>query len=122
MLNSGKEQELLSELRSAEKSSDAAAIESAVASLALYYSVTDQFLAAAPFWRRGAELLARTAADSCELGTYLHNMAVMCLIPAGLRDEARTTLKRSSEIYGLHLRPDARPLCEVNQLLDEIST
>ena len=123
MLNPAKEQELLDKLRSAEQSADATAIESAVAGLALYYSVTEQFLAAVPLWRRGAELLAKsTAPDSCELAAYLHNMAAMCLIPADLRNEARTTLKRSRELYGIYFPPDATPLLQVEALLNEIST
>jgi len=123
MVNPPKEQELLNALYCAEQSTNAALIESAVSGLAIYYAVTKQFLTAAPFWRRGAELLIKgTARDSCELATYLHNMAAMCLIPAGLHDEARATLKRSKELYELYFGSDAKPMSEVDELLHEIAT
>jgi hypothetical protein len=99
-----KEQELLEALRCAEESGDGQAIESAVSSLALYHAVVlERFVVAAPFYRRGAELLAKTAPDSLELATYLHNMAFNCLIPAGLLDEARSTLNQIESRWGFRL-------------------
>ena len=118
MLNATKEQELLEALQMAERRGDGSAIEQAVGYLALFYVATKQFSAAVPFWRRGAELLAvRTAHDSSELATYLHNMAASCLIPAELRDEAYAALMRAREIYRLHFSADARCVQEVEELL-----
>ena len=122
MLDSTKELELLNALQSAEKSGEATTIEGAVNNLALYYVVTNQFLAAVPFWRRGASLLARsTAPDSRELATYLHNMVALCLIPAGLDDEARVTLLRAKEIYARHFKGDAQFVCQIDELLRQIN-
>src|SRR6266851_9473218 len=118
MLDSPKELELLNALQSAEKSGKATPIEGAVSKLALYYVATNQFLAAVPFWRRGASLLARsTAPDSRELATYLHNMAADCLIPAGLYDAARVTLLRVKEIYAHHFQGDTQFVRHIDELL-----
>ena len=51
-----------------------------------------------------------------------NNMAAMCLIPAGMHDEARATLKRSKELYELYFGSDAKPMSEVDELLHEIAT
>ena len=105
-------------LQTAERGADGSAIEQAVSHLALFYVATEQFSAAVPFWRRGAELLAvSTAPDSAELATYLHNMAATCLLPAGLRDEAHATLMRARELYRLHFSSDARCVQDVEELL-----
>ena len=118
-----KERQLLAALDRAEESADSAAIESAVSQLSLYYVTTEQFSIAVPFWRRGAELLAQsTSRRSTELAAYLHNMAATCLIPGGLLDEARTTLRRSKELYRLHLRSDTGPIRDVDELLRRIET
>jgi hypothetical protein len=118
-----KEQELLDALRCAEQSGDAPVIENAVSGLALYYVATEQFVSAVPFWRRGADLLARsTAPDSAEVATYLHNMAARCLIPAGLLDEARATLRRSKDLYAVHFRADAGCVRDIDELLNKIET
>jgi hypothetical protein len=121
MLTPTEAHELLDVLAVAEQAGDAAAIESAVIRLALYYVATKNPLAAVPFWRRGAELVAKsTAPNSAELAPYLHNMAAYCLIPAGLHDEARATLLRAKELYALHFRADARFVRHVDELLNEI--
>ena len=113
-----KEQELLEALQMAEGRADSLAIEQAVGQLALFYIATNRFSAAVPFWRRGAELLAvSTAPDSAELATYLHNMAAICFMPAGLRDEARATLLRARELYRRHFSSDAQCLKDVEELL-----
>ncbi len=118
MLDTTKEQELLKALQIAERRADGSAIEQAVGGLALFYVATEQFSSAVPFWRRGAKLLAAsTAPDSAELATYLHNMAATCLIPAGLREEARSTLMRATELYRLHFRSDAPWVKDVEELL-----
>jgi len=43
-----------------------------------------------------------------------------CLIPAGLREEARAALLKSKELYDLHFRADARFVRDVDELLNEI--
>jgi len=121
MLTSTQEQELLDALADAERAGDAAAIESAVNGLALYYVAMENPLAAVPFWARGAELVAKsTGSDSAEFATYLHNMAAYCLIPAGLHNNARVTLLKSKQLYALHFQADARCVRDVNELLNGI--
>jgi hypothetical protein len=120
MSRAAKEEEFLAAFQSAQRSGDPVALESAVSSLALYYVAMDQFLVAA-LWRQGAELLAvSTAPDSRELATYLYNMAALCLIPAGLRDEARCVLTRSSEIHARHFRDDDPVLRNIRVLIHEL--
>lgn len=120
MLSTPKEHELLEALQTAESRSDSSEIKGAVTGLALFYMTTGQFSIAATFWRRGAELLAtRTAADSAELATYLHNMAALCLMPGGMRSEAHDTLMRARELYQHHFNSDAPCLKDVEELLDE---
>jgi hypothetical protein len=115
------EQRLLDALAVAEETGDIAVIECAVNGLALYYLATDNVLAAVPFWRRGADLIEMsTAPDSRELATYLHNMAALCLIPAGLREEAEAMLQKSKQLYNLHFQADARCMRDVDELLNEI--
>ena len=112
------EHELLEVLQVAERRADRPAIENAVNELALFYCATDQFSAGAKFWRRGAELLAEsTAPDSRELGTYLFNMALMCLIPAGLREEAQTILKRARALHEFHFGQDDPRIKNIDELL-----
>jgi len=102
----------------AECRADGPAIERAVNHLALFYVSTQQFAAAAPFWRRGVELLEVSAApSSAELATYLHNMAATCLIPAGLRGEAHATLVRARRLYRLHFCSDAPWVKDVEEFL-----
>jgi hypothetical protein len=117
-----KEQELLDALKAAELSGDAISIESALGGLALYYSVVqERFAEAAPYWQRQALLVERTTApDSRELGTLLHNMAAMCLIPAGLVADARAALLRAKGIYVLQFGPEDSSIRQVEQLLDEL--
>lgn len=108
-----REQEFLAALRVAEQANDPEALEGEGNGPALFYTFREQFQTAAPYWRRGAELTARsTAPDAREFATYLHNMAERCLIPAGLREEARTLLRRVREIYGLHFRSEVRVVRE----------
>src|SRR5262245_38175088 len=112
------EEDFLNALQFAEREGDAADIERSVADLALYYTTTGKFLAAAPFWRRGAELLAQsTAPDARELGTYLQNMAELCLVPAGLLAEAHEALLRSREIYLIYFQPEELCVRDVDALL-----
>jgi hypothetical protein len=121
-VNPNKEEELLEALRFAEEAEDAAAIERAVGKLSLYYMVEGRYSTAATYWERGAVLLERTtAADSQELGTYLHNMAALVLIPAGMTEGARSALVRARQIYSLHFKADAKFVLDVEQLLREIS-
>ena len=121
MLTPTLERELLDALADAERGGDGAAIESAVNSLALYYVAAENPLAAARFWRCGAELVSKsTAPDSAEIATYLHNMAAYCLIPAGLHDEARAALRRAKEIYAVHFKADAGFVRDVDERLNEI--
>jgi cell wall assembly regulator SMI1 len=121
MDNRAKEQELLAALEHAERTEDVQAVENAVNGLALCYVASRKFLAAGPFWRRVAELLAKsTTPDSAELGIYLHNMAAFCLIPAGLLVEARKALLRSREIYGAHFAHDREFVRHVDDLLNQI--
>jgi tetratricopeptide (TPR) repeat protein len=118
MLNAKKETELLEALQKAEQTQDGFSIDKAVNLLALYYVVTEQFSAAIPFWRRGAEFLAAsTAPDSRELATYLHNMAFYCLIPAGMRDEAYAVLTKARELYQRHFGSDDQCVKDVDELL-----
>jgi len=118
MSTPAKERELIDALADAERHGDGAAIENAVTRLALFYVAAGDPLAAVPFWHRGAELVAhRTSPDSPEFATYLHNMAAYCLIPAGLRDEARATLLRSKKLYALHFHADASFVRNVDELL-----
>ena len=115
------ETELLDPLAAAELSGNADAIQRAVSGLSLYYCVTNQFSAAAPYWRRGGDLLERQIGpDHRELGTYLQSMAEMCLIPARLHEEARATLQRAHKIYSAHFRHDADYILEVERLLREL--
>jgi hypothetical protein len=120
-MNSTKEQELLDALTAAERSGDAGSIEDALGGLSLYYVVHERFAEAAPYWRRQALLVEQTTApDSREFGTFLHNMAATCLIPAGFVEEARATLLRAQEIYSLHFRPEDVGIRQVEQLLHEL--
>ena len=122
MLTLTKEKELLAALAGAERIGNAEAIEGAINELALFYVATENYLAAAPFWRRGVELVAKsTAPDSAEFATYLHNMAAYCLIPAGPHGEARTMLVKSKEVYAVHFHGDAQFVRDVDELLNEIS-
>jgi hypothetical protein len=120
-LNPTKEQELLNALQAAEHSGDITAIEKAVAQLSLYYVATERLAIAAPYWQKGALLLAQTTSPiSLELATHLHNMAVSCLLPAGMTEEARSALLRAQEIYSLYSDPDAEVLRDVAKLLQEL--
>jgi|GEM_PF-6117938 len=119
---SEREQILLRELSAAEKSGDRLGLEVGVYRLALFYSSWERFEAAVPYWRRGAELTVRsTAPDAREFATYLYNMARLCLIPGGLREEARTVLCQAREIFGLHFRSEAQVLRDVEELLEQIA-
>jgi hypothetical protein len=120
-MNSTNEQELLDALRAAERSGDAVSIERALGRVSLYYVAHQHFATAAPFWRKQALLVEQTTdADSRELGTFLHNMAAMCLIPAGLVAEARATLLRAKEIYALHFKPEDADIRQLDQLLHDL--
>jgi hypothetical protein len=117
-INPTKEQELLNALRRAEELADLDLLEGAVNRLSLYYVGTNQFLTAAPYWRRGAELVEKlTAPYSLELATYLRTMATLCLLPAGLLDEARATLQKSKKLYAVHYGADAQPVRDMDQQL-----
>jgi hypothetical protein len=119
-MNSTKEQEMLDALGAADRSGDAASIEHPLGRIALYYAVQERFAEAVPCWRRLALLVEQTAPDSPGFGTLLHNMAAMCLIPAGLLPEARATLLRAKEIYAPHLRPEDAGIRQVEQPLHEL--
>ena len=120
-MNSTNEQELLDALRAADRSGDTASVEQALGRLSLHYVAHQRFAAAVPYWRRQASLVKQTtAADSQELGTFLHNMAAVCLIPAGLTSEARATLLRAKEIYALHFTPEDAGIRQVDQLLHDL--
>jgi hypothetical protein len=120
-MNPTEEQELLAALKAAERSGDAVAVEQALGRVSLYYVGHERFAEAAPYWRRQALLVEQTtAADSRELGTFLHNMTVACLIPAGLMAEARATLSRAKEIYALHFKPEDAGIRQVDQLLYDL--
>jgi hypothetical protein len=120
-MNSNKEQQLLDALRAAERSGDSASIEHALGGLSLYYAVHERFADAAPYWRRQAFLVEQTTApDSREFGTFLHNMAATCLIPAGLVAEARATLLRAKQIYALHFKPEDAGTRQVDELLHDL--
>jgi hypothetical protein len=120
-MNSNSEQELLGALHKAEESADSGSIVNALGSLSLYYVSQRRYTTALPYWRRQAELVEQTTAgDSRELGTFLHNMAAMCLIPAGLVGEARVVLLRAKEIYGFHFKPEDTGVRQVEKLLHDL--
>jgi hypothetical protein len=118
-----REKELLDALAVAEKTADIAAVKSTVSVLGLYYALEEQPIKALPYWRRGEELLTNsTAPDAFELACYLHNMVEMCLIPGGMKEEAKVTLRRVKEIYALYYRPEMEDFKRINQLLTELDT
>jgi hypothetical protein len=122
-MNPAIEQRLLDELQTAEQSRDAHALETALGRLSLYYVAEGRCTEAASYYRRQALLVEQTtSADSRELGTLLHNMAIMCLLPADLLAEARTVLVRAKEIYSHHFRPEDEGIREIDRLLHELPT
>jgi hypothetical protein len=82
--------------------------------------VAERYADAAPNWRRQALLVEQTtSADSRELGTFLHNMVELSLMPAGFLTEARETLLRAKQIYTDHREVDG--LSQVDELLHKLS-
>jgi len=117
------EQQRLDSLRAAETSGDASSLEGALGKVASYYVVQRAYAIAAPYWQRQAMLLEQmTASDSRELGTFLHNMAALCLIPAGQFAEARAALVRAKEVYRLHFGPEDDLVRQVDKLIHGIPT
>lgn len=65
-------------------------------------------------------VMETTSPTSREFGTFLHTMAVFCLIPAGLNAEARSTLQRVRDIYALQFPPEDKGRQEAAQLLQSL--
>jgi hypothetical protein len=120
-MHSEKENDLLAALARAQDLRNAEAIANAGNALALYYAVVaNEFDKAVPYWANGAADLEKVRPNSRELGTYLQNMAELCLIPAKRNDEARSVLLKAKAIYSNHFKLGSKPLQDIDALLGSL--